>query len=585
MKQKKHNKKMMKKTLLGAFMLLTLAEGGVYAQTREVNLKVVETSDIHGNFYPYDFMTDRPNSGSLARVYSLLTKERATYGDRLLYVDNGDILQGQPTAYYYNFSRTDTTHLAARMLNYMGCVVGGMGNHDVETGHAVYDRWMRECNFPMLGANIIDTRTGEPYLKPYTVIEREGVKVAVLGMLTSLIPTWLPENLWANLRFEELVPCAEKWMKVIQEKEKPDVVIGLFHSGLRSLSGAPLEDASEEVAKRVPGFDLLLIGHDHRRCCLQVENVAGQKVWIVDPASGGQVVADVDITVKKKGKKLLSKSVEARLTEVESYGVSEEFMKQFAADFEEVKQFVSRPVGRFENTISSEDGYFGPSAFIDFIHSLQLQLADAEISFCAPLSFRSTIRQGEVYVRDMFNLYRFENMLYTMRLTGREIKNYLEMSYALWTNQMSSPEDHIMLLDDSREDNQRSGFKNFTFNFDSAAGIRYTVDVTKPEGEKISIECMADGSPFDLDREYRVAVNSYRGNGGGDLLTKGAGIPAGELKSRIIQSTDKDLRFYMMKWIEEQGSVNPQALNLWKFVPEEFVAPAIERDRKILFGE
>jgi 2',3'-cyclic-nucleotide 2'-phosphodiesterase/3'-nucleotidase len=150
---------------------------------------------------------------------------------------------------------------------------------------------------------------------------------------------------------------------------------------------------------------------------------------------------------------------------------------------------------------------------------------------------------------------------------------------------MSSPEDHIMLLDDSREDNQRSGFKNFTFNFDSAAGIRYTVDVTKPEGEKISIECMADGSPFDLDREYRVAVNSYRGNGGGDLLTKGAGIPAGELKSRIIQSTDKDLRFYMMKWIEEQGSVNPQALNLWKFVPEEFVAPAIERDRKILFGE
>ena len=158
------------------------------------------------------------------------------------------------------------------------------------------------------------------------------------------------------------------------------------------------------------------------------------------------------------------------------------------------------------------------------------------------------------------------------------------MSYALWTNQMKFPEDHIMLLDDTKDDNQRSGFKNFSFNFDSAAGILYTVDVTKPVGEKLTILSMADGRPFDLNKEYRVAVNSYRGNGGGELLTKGAGIPVEQLKSRIIKSTDKDLRYYMMQYIERHGTVNPQPINQWRFVPEEWAEPAIIRDRKILFG-
>lgn len=578
---------MMKKLIVKAFILLLMVTGGVkvMGQTKEVRLKIVETSDIHGNFYPYDFKSDTGHAGSLARVSAFLQKKREIYGDRLIYVDNGDILQGQPTAYYYNFIDTVKTHLAADMLNYMRCDVGNMGNHDVEAGHAVYDRWIKNCNFPVLGANVIDTQTGNPYLKPYVVLERGGVKIAVLGMITPLIPTWLPENLWSGLRFEDMVLCAEKWIKVIHEKEKPDVVIGLFHSGLNSVqSTTPLEDASEEIAKKVPGFDLLMIGHDHQRCCKKVVNNQGDSVLIVNPASNGLVVANVDIKLTKKGRKVVKKEITGCLSKVDKYGVDENFMKHFNPQFEEVKAFVSRKIGTFENTISSEDAYFGSSAFIDFIHALQLQIADADISFCAPLSFNAQIKKGDVEVCDMFNLYRYENMLYTIRMTGKEVKDYLEMSYALWTNQMKSPEDHIMLLDDTRDDNQRSGFKNFSFNFDSAAGILYTVDVTKPVGEKLTILSMADGRPFDLNKEYRVAVNSYRGNGGGELLTKGAGIPVEQLKSRIIKSTDKDLRYYMMQYIERHGTVNPQPMSQWKFVPEEWAESAIIRDRKILFG-
>lgn len=127
-------------------------------------------------------------------------------------------------------------------------------------------------------------------------------------------------------------------------------------------------------------------------------------------------------------------------------------------------------------------------------------------------------------------------------------------------------------------------FRNFSYNFDSAAGIVYTVDVTKPVGEKVNIISMADGSPFDMGKRYKVALNSYRGNGGGELLTKGAGIPQDKLKERILYSTDKDLRFYLMQYIEQKGVIDPQALGQWKFIPEEWTVPASRRDYELLFG-
>ena len=153
-------------------------------------------------------------------------------------------------------------------------------------------------------------------------------------------------------------------------------------------------------------------------------------------------------------------------------------------------------------------------------------------------------------------------------MTGEEIRKHLEMSYDLWVN-----------------DKQRYMFKNLAFNFDSAAGIDYEVDVTQPDGKKVRILRMSNGEPFDENKWYRVALNSYRGNGGGELLTKGAGIPHEELKSRIIYQSDRDQRYYIMKEFEKSGRLHPKAHNNWRFVPEEWAGPAIIRDRKLLFGE
>ena len=569
-----------------AWMFLLI--GAVAAQDKEVKLKIVQTSDIHGNFYPHDFILQREATGSLARVHAFVQKARETYKDNLILLDNGDILQGQPTAYYYNYIDTVSLHVTADMLNFMGYDAANMGNHDVETGRAVFDRWAGDCRAPVLGANIIDAATGEPHFRPYKVLERDGVKIAVLGMITPAIPVWLSENLWRGLRFDDMEETARKWMKIIREKERPDIVIGMFHAGQDALlmGGKYRENASLDVARNVPGFDIVLMGHDHARECKKVQNVAGDSVLVIDPASNGIVVSDIDVTLKLKDGKVVSKQIDGVLTDTKEYGVSESFMRHFALQYGAVEKFVSKKIGVFTEDLSTRPAYFGSSAFIDFIHSLQLDISGADISFAAPLSFDAEIKKGDIRVSDMFNLYKYENMLYVMKLSGKEIKDFLEESYYMWTNRMKSPEDHLLWLKEKRRAGaeDRASFQNFSFNFDSAAGIIYTVDVTRPKGEKVTIVSMADGSPFRMDHIYKVALNSYRGNGGGELLTKGSGIPQEKLKERIIFSTDKDLRFYLMQYIEKKGTLDPRALNQWKFVPEEWVKPAAERDYEYLFG-
>lgn len=571
--------------IVSAFSFLTSAS--MVAQTKTVSLRVIETSDVHGCFFPYDFINRKPKKGSLARVSSYVKSLRKEYGDNVILLDNGDILQGQPTCYYYNYINTKSRNVASDIVNYMQYDAENFGNHDVETGHSVYDKWVKELNCPVLGANIIDKTTNKPYAKPYTILRRDGVKIAVIGLLTPAIPNWLPENLWTGLYFEEMVKSARKWMKHVRRVEKPDVIIGLFHSGKEGgiVTKDYEEDASLRVAKEVPGFDLVLFGHDHTRFNGTVKDVNGKDVVCLDPANNALAVAEAKIEVVFEKGKRKKTTVTGSLVDISNHPIDEDLVRAFKNQTDEVSRFVNQEIGEFKNAIYSRDCFFGSSAFTDLIQNLQLQITGADISFNAPLLFNATINAGPVYVADMFNLYKYENQLYVMKLTGEEIRKYLEMSYSLWVNTMTSKDDHLLLLSETTKgDQQRLGFKNFSFNFDSATGIDYTVDVTKPNGQKVSILRMSNGLPFDEHAVYKVAINSYRGNGGGELLTKGAGIPKEELDKRIIWRSERDQRYYLMKEIEKQKNLDPKPNHNWKFIPESWTLPAAKRDSIILFG-
>lgn len=568
-------------------ILLLVVAISAFAQ-RQVTIKVLQTSDVHGALFPYDFIRNTPTDGSLARVYTYVKQERSNANQQVILLDNGDILQGQPTVYYSNFVDSANPNIVSQMLNFMGYEAATVGNHDIETGPAVYRKVERESKFPWLAANAVSTKTGKPVFKPYVVLERNGVRIAVLGLITPGIPKWLPSILWPDMQFNDMVESAKFWVKYIQKKEKPHILIGLFHSGHDTSYGEANaaethnENASQLVAQQVPGFDVILIGHDHDRVARKVVNTNGDSVLILDPGASARVLSEATITLdlNKRGR-VESKSVTGRLVEMKNYEPDPDFMNQFSGFYQKVSSFVSRPIGTITEAISSANAYFGPTAFMDLIHDVQLKISGADISFAAPLSFVSNIDSGKITISDMFKLYRFENFLYTMELTGKEIDGFLEHSASLWFNTMASINDNLLRF--KEENGMKRLFANY-YNFDSAAGIYYTIDVSKPAGDRVTITGMANGSPFDENKTYRVAINSYRGNGGGGHLTKGAGIPHNQLQLRVVKSTDKDLRLYMMKYIEGQGTISPQCHCYWTIVPEEWVKSAMERDRKILFN-
>jgi 2',3'-cyclic-nucleotide 2'-phosphodiesterase/3'-nucleotidase len=557
-------------------------------------ISILETTDVHGVILPYDFIENKKLNASLASSYTYLRQVREK-SDATILLDDGDNLQGQPEVYYYNFIDTVSPHFLAEAMNFMKYDAVTVGNHDVEAGHAVYDRLVKEYNFPLLAANAINIKTGKPYFKPYQVFIRKGVKIAVLGMVTPAIPTWLPPELYSGMEFRDMVETAKKWMPVILS-ERPDLVVGLFHSGWDKSGGEykisnPLnENGSAEVAYNVPGFDIIFNGHDHRVANEKFVNSVGDTVLILDSGSRSEKIAQADITFrsgKNKGRKLMK--ISGSIVNVADYKPDAEFITRFKQSREKIDKYVNQVIGYSTATISSRDAYFGSSAFIDMIHSIQLEITHADISFAAPLSFDVQISKGPITVGDMFKLYRFENMLYTMTLSGEEILKYLEYSYSEWLNTMKDTDDMMLLFRSSKDGKAlitdgKIWLKNQPYNFDSAAGIDYTVDVSKPAGERVIISGFTDKRPFDKNKRYKVAVNSFRGNGGGGHFTEGAGIKRDELKSRLIASTDRDLRYYILKSIEAKKTVNPEPLNNWKIIPENWVRIATPREYKLLFG-
>jgi 2',3'-cyclic-nucleotide 2'-phosphodiesterase/3'-nucleotidase len=463
------------------------------------------------------------------------------------------------------------------------------GNHDIETGENVIKRWRRQCNFPIVCGNMTNKRTDEPYFKPYTIIVKEGVRIAIIGLTTPAVPYWLPNNLWDGYYFENLVSAARKLVQLVREKEHPDLLVALVHSGADGgiVHGELHENAALEIARDVSGIDVIFFGHDHKRHCRVINNPRGESVLCLNPSSMAWCVADVTVELTFEQNKIVKKQIVGKLSEMNGLDDNNSdvaaFVNHFNYAFTAVQKYVSTPIGQCDTTVFEHDAYFGSSAFIDLVHTLQLRISGADISFAAPLSFDAILKEGTVYIRDAFNLYKFENLLCTIRLTGYEIKKFLEMSYALWTNQMRSPNDHIILLSGNQDNGTRLGISNFTYNFDSAAGIFYTVDVTKPKGSKINITTLANGQPFDLKKEYLVVTNSYRANGGGELLTKGAGIKQEELSKRLVACSELDLRHYLIESIQRSGIIQPRPLHYWHFIPTEYAQEACLRDKALLF--
>jgi 2',3'-cyclic-nucleotide 2'-phosphodiesterase/3'-nucleotidase len=553
----------------------------------EYTIHLLTTNDVHGRYFDSLYVEDAVRA-SLINISAHVDSLRTLWGEEnVVLIDAGDCLQGDNASFYFNFIDTVSTHLFARMVDYIGYDAVVVGNHDIETGHPVYDRVEKDMKTPFLAANAISETTGKSYFKDYAVLKKGGLKVAVIGFTNANIRNWLSPKLWSGMDFRSLVPMAQEVVDQVRTKEKPDVVIVATHSGTGRGDGSLLESQGMDLFSSLSGVDFVVCAHDHRPLIHQNDSIC-----LVNSGSHCMNLGHGQITLEFENGVLVDKSISGSLIPVDKNKADVQMRNQFYADYKAIKGFTTLEVGTLKTDLVTSDAYKGMSEYLNLLHTLSLGCTPAQLSLAAPLTFNGYVKAGTILFNDLFTIYPYENQLYVIRMTGKEFKDCLEYSYEKWINTVATSKDHVLkIIDraDPRTGQQRWSFANRSYNFDSAGGLFYEVDVTKPYGSRVSITTLADGSAFDEAAEYNVAVTSYRANGGGGILGEGAGIDTGKIDERVVEYYPeiRDLLYdYLLenKVIDPVVTGNSAVIGGWKFVPEKIAVPALERDMELLFA-
>lgn len=579
----------MNKTLRILLPLLVIA-ASCGTKDGEYQIHILTSNDIHGTYFDSTYVDGRTQNSMLAANYYVDSLRSAVGRENVILLDAGDFLQGNNAAYYYNYVETGVPHIFSRMVDYMDYDAIAWGNHDVETGHPVYDRIAKEIEgygIPFLGGNAIRNDDGKPYFPAYTILNKNGLKIAVLGYNNANIKAWLDESIWSGMHFESLLPMVQKDVDMVIAKEKPHAVIVVVHSGTGEGDGSVLESQGLDLYNSLKGVDILVCAHDHRPFVTDNGSIA-----LLNSGSHSRNLGHgiLDITVKNG--KVVSKSVSSGLIPIRKEKADPQMRAAFQKDYEAVKAFTLKEVGELKADLNLSDAFAGMSDYLNLIHTVSLGCEPAQLSIAAPLTQRGVIKAGKLVYNDLFTLYQYENQLFVVKMSGKEVKDFLEASYDLWIRTAQRPTDHVLNIrnsPDTRTGLERWSFVNASFNFDSMAGLNYTVDVTKPAGSRISISSLADGTPFDPAATYNVAMTSYRASGGGGTMEK-IGVDTDKIDERVVKKYP-EIRDMIYEYLKKNGAIDPavigdpKVIGHWEFVPDKIASPAVARDMRLLFGE
>ncbi len=577
----------MKINVISLLATLSLLASACGPKDGEYTFRLLTTNDVHGHYFDSLYVSEGI-SGSLMSVAWYADSIRVADGaENVILLDAGDCLQGDNAAYYYNYVDTVSKHIFARMVEHVGYDAIVVGNHDIETGHPVYDRLVETMEVPFLAANAIRTDNGKPYFDEYVTLKRHGLNITIIGFTNPNIKSWLSPLLWSGMEFESLLPdFAQKTVDRIRAKEKSDVVIVAVHAGTGRGDGSQLESQGLDLFKNLEGVDFVVCAHDHRPVVHQTDSIC-----LINAGSHCNMLGSGTVTLKVEGGKVVEKTLSAGLMRLDKSKVDKDMQALFRPDYEAVKAFTLKEVGRLNTDLRTRDAYAGMSDYLNLIHTLSLEATDAQISFAAPLTFNGHIKAGTLVYNDLFTIYPFENQLFEVKMTGAEIKTYLEHSYDGWINTLDAGQKHVLKIferADPRTGQRRWSFGTPTYNFDSAAGLIYDVDVTRPFGERIMIRSLADGSAFDESAEYKVAMTSYRASGGGELMRK-AGIDTDRIDERVT-GYYPEIRNILYDYLVEHGEIDSATISdasvigQWRFIPEKKAQAALTRDMELLFS-
>ncbi|KOU55846.1 nucleotidase [Streptomyces sp. MMG1533] len=553
---------------------------------RTWSFSILGTTDLHSHVFDWDYYTDaayqdaKGNSVGVARVATLVKQQREAKGeDRVLLVDAGDIIQGTSLAYYY--ARVDPItgadapeHPMAVAMNHMRYDAAALGNHEFNYGIDVLRKFESQCRFPLLGANALDAKTLRPAFRPYTVKRicvpgAPDIKVGVLGLTNPGIALWDKDNVSGRMVFPGLVEQAKKYVPRLRALGC-DVVFLTDHSGLDGSSSYGdelpyVENASNLVAEQVPGIDAILVGHTHVEVSsYTVKNEeTGAEVLLSEPYCWGYRLTVFDFELELHHGQWRVTGKKAQTLNPNTVDEDPEITKLLQADHELVVKYVNTPVGTCTQDLSAAEACWKDVPVMDFIHEVQTQTvkaglstADAAlpiVSVAAPFSRTADIPAGDVTIRDIAGLYIYDNTLYGKKLTGAQLKDYLEYA-AKYYHQVPAG----TKVDTATLTNANSFWD---YMYDTAAGVSYDIDIAQAEGSRIK-NLAYNGTAVTDDQVFVVAVNNYRANGG-------SGYPH-IADADIAYSSTNEIRQLMIDYVTAKGALDPAdfAAANWKLTQD-----------------
>lgn len=548
---------------LQAFSLLFLSTFPVPAATVQVTL--LATTDVHGAIYPVDYYTGEPAARGLAKISKLVDAVRAENRNTLL-VDCGDAIQGAPIeAVYQQYVRTGRLPLdlplAAPLtadpvmlaMNKMGYDAMALGNHEFNHGLKNLDRARSDARFPWLSANTaVKAGAANRPFDAYLIKNIAGVKVAIVGATTPLIPMWDEEPNYRGYEFKPIVETLERVVRELRDRHHPDLVIVAAHSGLGGdaergeLSG---ENAIHETAMKVKGVDAIVFGHTHS----QLASAELNGVLLMQPRNWAMSLGRMDFTLDNASGVWKVTEKKSRLIPVTAQGeVDPAILELTRAHQAATEQYLNAPVAQSGKELTSAFSRVEDTAILDAIQAVQLAAAKADVSFASSFNPRVRIPAGRVTVRQIAALYLYDNTLLAIEGTGRMVREALENAARYFVECSGECSTGPLI------DRKMPGY-----NYDIAQGVEYEIDLRKPYGQRIR-NLRFHGKPLADDQKLRIAINNYRAGGsGGYTMFQGA---------KVVWRSNEEIRDMIVRYYIAREQFPGEPDHNWKIVPEAAAA-------------
>ncbi|PSH68134.1 bifunctional 2',3'-cyclic-nucleotide 2'-phosphodiesterase/3'-nucleotidase [Phyllobacterium brassicacearum] len=595
--------------------LVLLHPFSVRAAANQAHLRLMETTDIHVNVFPYDYYADKPNDTmGLARTAAIIDSIRAEANNSLL-IDNGDFLQGNPMGDYMAYERgmkEGDIHPVIKAMNVLGYDVGTLGNHEFNYGLDYMFKVVGGSNFPYICANLTkgqlasDPKRDDLFFKPYVIVERkirDGagteslIKIGFIGFVPPQIMLWDIKNLEGKAQTRDIVEAAKAWVPAMKE-DGADIVVALSHSGIDGAAPTErMENASLYLAG-IDGIDAIFTGHQHLV-------FPGPKSWDgianADPLKGtlsgkptvmagfwGSHLGLIDLLLERDGNswKIADFTAEARSIYhrddkkkvVADVADKQEVIEAAKAEHQATLTYVRTPVGKTSAPLYSYFSLVADDPSVQVVSQAQTwyiksMLKDTEyknlpvLSAAAPFKaggrggadYYTDVPAGDIAIKNVADLYLYPNTVQAVVITGNQVKNWLEMSAGMFNQIDAGSRDATLLNTDFP-----------SYNFDVIDGVTYEIDLSQPrkydnDGQTINPhsnriqKLQFDGKPIDPSQKFVVVTNNYRAGGGGKFPEI-----ASDKVVFVAPDTNRDV---IVRYIIEEGTINPSADSNWGFKP------------------